>query len=500
MVAATFESASAKTPGGGIRVILMQSRMTGPGLTVFLALAGCGSGGTGGGTAQTSPGATVNLVIADTPSANVTILSFQVQITGAVLQPGSVSILPRPVTVDLAQLVSDTGFLASTVIGSATYTSLQMTFADPQVTILNDTGAVIALPGQTCAAGATCTFTPTLNNVSVTISNGLFPLTLTASSTTGLNLDLSIPDLLQSDLSITLANGTSVNLSLLSAKGATAQQANIDDVLGTITAISGDQVKVTTSFGDVLVLTDSSSTAYNFPSSVCSTASASCLAAGQIVTVDLSLLGDGSLGIDSLSYVGSPGSQLVKGLVLSTNTAGATPSAQLLLQREVNASSLSAGQIATVSFPTATSYAVGTAVYPEVSAGSFVSAADLQPGQELILSVGSDLVTATMPSFSTSAVYLEPSQVVGAVATVDTGTSSLEVTGLSGLFTGSRPIIQQVDVQTGTSTVFVGFSSSSVADVTVGQFIAAKGPLFNTSGTSDLTLSAMQLRGRTSGN
>jgi hypothetical protein len=35
----------------------------------------------------------------------------------------------------------------------------------------------------------------------VTLSSGVFPLTVTASSSTGLSMDLSIPDLLQSDLS-----------------------------------------------------------------------------------------------------------------------------------------------------------------------------------------------------------------------------------------------------------------------------------------------------------
>jgi hypothetical protein len=329
--------------------------------------------------------------VADTPATNVTVLSFEVQITGAVLQPGSVAILPRPVTVDLAQLVSDTGFLASTVIDSTTYTSLEITFANPQVTILNNTEAPIALPGQSCAAGATCTFTPALNNASVTISSGVFPLTLTASSTTGLNLDLSIPDLLQSDLSVTLANGTSVNLSLLSGQSATSQQASIDDVMGTITAISGSQVSVTTAF------------------------------------------------------------------------------------------------------------VVGPTVYPAVSGASFASTADLLPGQELILSVGSDLVAGTTPSFSTGSVYLEASQLVGEVSSVDTGDSSLEMDGLSGLLTGARPLIQQVNVQTGSSTTFVGFPSSSLAAVTTGQFIAAKGPLLNTTDGGFPTVGAIDLRERASG-
>jgi hypothetical protein len=473
------------------------TRWLGLTLTICLATAGCGgSGGEISSTGQTTSTSTVNLVVADTPATDLTVLSFQVQITGAVLQPGNVSLLPRPVTVDLAQLVSDTAFLSSTVIDSATYTSLELTFANPQVTLLNNTGVPIELAGQSCAAGATCTFDPALNNATVTISNGVFPLTVTASSTTGLNLDLSIPDLLQSDLSVTLANGSSVNLALLSGNNVTS----IDDVLGTVTAVNGTQISLTTAFGDSLILNESSSTAYAYPSSVCATPTASCVMTGQIVAVDLSLPGDGALGLTSLSYVGSSGSQVVKALILSTDTSATTPSVQALIQREVNVSSLDAGQIATISLLSDAAYSVGVAGYPQITTAGFSTATDLLPGQEVILIVGSDLVTGSAPSFSTGALYLEPSQIIGEVASVDTTQSSIEVTGLSGLFTGARPIIQQMAVQTGSSTNFVGFSSAALTAVNVGQFIAAKGPLFYDTNSATSILSAVQLRARTAGN
>lgn len=482
----------------------MNSRLAATGLGLGLALSGCGSSGSDSA-AQTIPTTptttgTVNLVVADTPSSAITVLSFEVQITAAVLEPGNVSLLPRPVTVDLAQLVSDTGFLASSVIDSATYSSLQLTFANPQLTIMNNTGVAIPLASGSCAAGATCTFEPALNNASVTISNGVFPLTITASSTTGLNLDLSIPDLLQSDLSVTLANGSSVNLSLLSGNSATGQQAQIADVLGTVTSVSGSQVNVTTAFGDSLVLVDASSTVYNYPSSVCPAADASCLQTGQIVSTDLSLAGDGALSINAVSYVGSSGTSLVKGLVLSTDMTGATPTAQLLLQHGVNASSLSAGQIATVSLLTGANFAVGTATYPQVSAASFAAATDLIPGQELIVSVGSDLVTGSSPTFSTGSVLLEASQVIGEVASVATASASLDIDGLSGLFTGERPFIQQMGIQTGAATTFAGFNPASISGVSAGQFVAAKGPLFNDAASAAATLGAIELRTRSTGN
>jgi hypothetical protein len=462
-------------------------------LAALASAASCGGGSgrepsvaTGGTT--TSAQTTVNLVVTDTPATDITVLSFQIQITGAVLQPGNVSILPKPVTVDLAQLISDTGMLASTVVGSATYTSLQLTYANPQVTILNNTGATLSLRGQTCSPGASCTFVPALNNATITISSGVFPLTLTASSSTGLNLDLSIPDLLQSDLSVTFANGTSVNLSVLGSG-----PVRIDDVMGTVTSVSGSRVNITTAFGDQLVLDESSTSAYKFPASICASSAASCLASGQIVAVDASLGGDGKLVIDSLSYLGDSGSSFIKALVLS-GAAGTSPTAQLLLRQGINTTSLSAGEIANVAFPTSASYSVATAAYPQVANSSFAGPQDLLPGQELIVSVGSDLVTGSTPSFTSSTNYLQSSQVIGDVSTVDAASSSLSIDTLTGLFTSGSAHIQAIDVQADSNTTLVGFTS--IGTISAGKIIAAKGPLLNVPGSTVPGIAAVQIRAK----
>jgi hypothetical protein len=330
----------------------------------------------------------------------------------------------------------------------------------------------------------------------------VFPLTVIASSTTGLNLDLSIPDLLQSDLSMTLANGSSVNLSVLPQPSSlTAQQSEIDDVFGTITAINGTQVTMTTAFGDTLVLTDSSATKYGFPSSICSTPTASCMAVGQIVTADLSLLGNGGLALNTLAYAGASGTPLVKGLILSTNSSGATPTAQVLLQRSINTSSISAGQIATVSLPSSTAYSVGTVTYPGASGVTFSNSLDLIPGQEVVLNLASGLTSGSAPSFTTNTVYLESSQLIGTIAAVNSPSTSLSANSLLGLFTGSRPVITQMNVQAGGSTTYVGYSAPAFTALAKGQYIAAKGPLFNTIGAiGSPTLGAVQIRARTAGN
>jgi hypothetical protein len=462
-------------------------KLAGIGFAAVAGLAACGGGGgaSSGSSSTSPPPATLNLLVSDTPSSKITVLSFQIQITAAVLQPGNVSVLPKPVTVDLAQLISDTGFLASSVVDSATYTSLELTYANPQVTLLNNTGATISAHGQSCAAGATCTYAPVLNNATLSISSGVFPLTLTASSSTGINMDLSIPDLLQSDLSISFANGSSVNLSLLGSG-----PVRVDDVLGTVTSVSGTQVNLTTAFGDSLVLAENSASTYKFPTSVCPTAAASCIMAGQVVALDASLDGDGTLVVDSMSYLGDSGASLIRALVLS-GASGSTPSAQLLLLHGFNVSSLSPGQVATVTFGADAAYSVATAASPAVPNASFASAADLLPGQEVIVGVGSDVVASSTPSFTTSAVFLQSSQVIGDVASVDTTNSAVMIDTLTGLFTASGLHIQAIDVQADTDTTLLGFGALSALNP--GQLIVAQGPLLHVAGGTP-AIAAVQIR------
>ncbi len=435
-------------------------------------LSGCGAGSSTDAGTTSSGSATVNFLVSDTPPSAVTVLSFQVQIASAVLQPGNVSILPRPVTVDLAQLATDTGFLSSEVIGSATYTSMTVTLANPQVTLMNNTAVPLSLNGQSCAVGAICTYVPALGQASLTISSGVFPLTVTSNSTTGLAMDLSIPDLLQSDLSVSTASGASANFSLLPGN----TNLDLGDVLGTVTAVSSGQVEVTTALGDSLMLTTGTGTTYNYPVKACASANAACVSVGQIVSADVSLPGGGMLALNSLSYVGANGSAEVKGLVLGVDQSGTEPVAKMLVQQQIGATGLTAGQIAEVTLAPTTTYGVGTVTYPSVAGGSFGSAGNLTAGQEVFVGVASGSGAA----FDADGILLESSQVAGMVSAVDAASGFVSVNGLSGLFTGAQPIVQTISAQTGSSTMYDGFSSADFGAIAVGDFVATKGPLFGT--------------------
>jgi hypothetical protein len=470
-----------------------------PAMVMFTALlSGCGGGSSdSASSASSNANATMNLVVSDTPSTGITVLAFDVQIQSAVLQPGNVALLPQPITVDLAQLVSDSSFLASAVVGSGTYTSLSLTLANPQVTILNNTSAALSLNGQTCAIDAVCTYTPLLNAATVTISNGVFPLTVTANSSTGLNLDLSIPDLLQTDLSLTLATGSSVNLSLF---GNGSSEPVISDILGTVTAIDGQQVHVTTALGNALVLNETSSSSYSYPSAVCPSANAACLAVGQVIGTGLTLASGGQLDIGSLLYLGPQGSSWARAWVMGGASAASTPTVPMLVLTRVNTTAVSPGQVATVALPADASYAIASANYPAVAGSSFASAEDLVSGQEVLVSVGSDVQSGATPSFSADTVRLVASQFVGLVGAVDPSSQSLQLISLPGLFTQRPPYVQSVQVQTGSATDFIGWGDTGLGSVSAGHFAAVKGPLFNTPSIGAPTLAAVQVRSRASDN
>jgi len=457
-----------------------------------LGFSGC-SAGNQSSPAETSSTATssgtVNLVVQDTPPTGTTVLSFQVQITSATLQPGSISLLKRPVTVDLAQLVTDTSFLASQVVDSGTYTSLTVTYANPQITLMNSSNAPLVTPAGTCAVGQVCTFSPRINNASVTISSGVFPITVTASSSTGLNLDLSIPDLLQSDLSLTFASGQSVNLSLLSTLASlTDQQSQLDAVLATVRSINGQQATIQTALGNQLTIGLNSATTYSYPA--CPAANSSCLATGQIVDLNLSLLGDGSLVAQSVTYADASGGAAARGTVLAT-PAGGADSFQILLHQVIpGATSAASGSMVTIAPASGALFAVPFTGYPVVNGASFAGTSDLVAGQEVLLQLGAGSSTT---NYNSGRIYLEPSQTIGTVQSVNAGADSFILNGLTGLWTASKPTINQITCQTGSQTTYENLSSASLGALSPGTAIAVKGLVFNSGGP---ILSTVIVRGR----
>src|SRR6266568_4761322 len=105
------------------------------------------------------PGASaLSVTVTDTPPMGVTVLSFEVSVTGATLNPGGVDLLAGrgPVRIEVENLETESAFLSTASVAPGTYTSLNLTFANPELTFKN--GTTMTLAG--CAPGAVCEINP----------------------------------------------------------------------------------------------------------------------------------------------------------------------------------------------------------------------------------------------------------------------------------------------------------------------------------------------------
>src|SRR5229473_2520206 len=101
----------------------------------------------------------LSVTVTDTPPTGVSVLSFEVSVTGATLNPGSVDLLAGrgPVRIEVEELETESAFLNTAGVNPGTYTSLNLTFANPELTFKNGTAAMVA----GCAPGAVCEIKPT---------------------------------------------------------------------------------------------------------------------------------------------------------------------------------------------------------------------------------------------------------------------------------------------------------------------------------------------------
>jgi hypothetical protein len=223
----------------------------------------------------------VSLTVTDTPPAGVTVLFFQLSITGASLSPGSVSLLTNtnPIPVNVTQLQTDSAFLGSANVAAGTYTSLSVTFANPQLTIYNGSGVTIGSGANACANNSVCQLTPTASPLTLTFSTTPFPVTLTANSPLAFQLDIHLDTVIQSDLTLNLAATNSVTISQLPAPPSGAPVTALGNLTGTVqgglpfsVVPNPDQIQsllvLQTGDGRTFDIGLTSSTTYSYPRSL----------------------------------------------------------------------------------------------------------------------------------------------------------------------------------------------------------------------------------------
>jgi hypothetical protein len=425
--------------------------------------------------------AQISLTIHDAPPLGITILSLQVTIRTAILQPGNVSI-SLPETAELTQLQSDTTILSSLQIPSGTYTSLVLDIENPSMTFINNTGGPITpLPGQTCAINAVCQIIPTVTSGNiVTFSTApVFPLVLAPGEEAGLELDFDLADLVQSSFALNFSNTGALSLTQLASVQGAAEIRRLRHVLGTVKLVQANFFSFTTPTGVLMGITTDGNTKFSFPAT-CLAGNFSCVKANQVLEVDISLEGNGTLLAKEVDLEADVNAEEISGLVVVLG-ASTPPTSFQVFVRQASPAALTAspavvGTLVTVTIGTPTAFTVDNHSFTLPAGLTFTSAASLLVGQELLAGV------AINPGFTTSTIALRRSQVTALVFTAPTvGGNSFVLSPLPSLFQTALPTnITSLKVETTAQTNIENLTPDTIAGVTLGENVSVGGFLFNT--------------------
>jgi hypothetical protein len=454
-------------------------------LAICAVLPGCRGTTQVSSSTITSGNSSVVLAITDTPPSNVSILSDEVTLTGATLSPGNVSLFSGSTTIELTRLQTDVAYLATAAnVAAGSYTSLSLTFANPMLTIENDTGIPIVSNGTTCAVGSICTIAPTtVANLATTIT--LAPFSVAANSSAGLLVDVNLDNLLSATMGEDFKAGTTVSSFVPGGTGAPLVGA--EDVVGQVTSV--DAAHNTFTLQNVnasyTLTVDSTTTFFQFPTS-CATPGIACLSANQILSVDIGILSDGAIDARNVVFEDANNSDAeLEGMITSTN-AGSQQFNIVTLAISASGTGLVIGEPATVHYTVApqTPFAIDFihAGSAPVSTTGFLFAAptDLAVGQQVSIRRNN---TSSGSSINADRVLLRSSRIAATVQTV--GSPYIFLYNLPSIFSGNG--ITEIQVQTSTPTIFSeNRVSVPFTQVFVSGTDSVRGPLFNVSGARTL--------------
>jgi Domain of unknown function (DUF4382)/Domain of unknown function (DUF5666) len=453
---------------------------------------GCGGNSV---TAQNPSGQSVvpaSLTIHDNPPAGVTVLNFEITVSGASLQPSdsskaAVSMIQGPAEIELEHLQAESALLGNVNVPAGTYNGLSVTFANPKMTIVNQTATAVSLgSGQNCAAGQTCEFSPKLNQTMVTVQapTAPFPINLTANSPVAFDLDFNVDTSLQaSDLSIT----PSVSL----------KQVNLPDekemeglhFVGRVLTIAQSNKTFTLQLGlsgqSQTIATDTN-TKFNFQNS-CTVNNLSCLAAGQIVKVEAQLPTSGTTPVAKQVELFAPEHELaLAGLVSKVDVA---KNQFQLVTRDVfdeggQMQGIPSGVQVTVQIASQATFSINSDGLALPAGLNFASVSDMMVGQAVEFHpVAPFTVSGTQPNLSvtlsTDKVRLEPSPVTASISAINAGANppNFMLGTLPAFFTAGGVSAIQVDVLSTTKFVNV---STGLAGLSTGNKVSVGGLLFHT--------------------
>lgn len=414
--------------------------------------------------------ATVSFTITDTPPAGVTLLSFEVNLTGAILNPGGADLLAGkgPVSIEVKNLETESAFLNTAKITPGTYTSLNLTFANPEVTFKNDTGAPLA----GCAVGAVCEIKPggTLTSMVTFPAPGI---TIGASSPTGIQVDVNPNTILSATMGVdfSLAGAVSVQQLTMKPQG---ELDDLDELRGSVQNLDSTHNTFTlhTMDGDFPITTDAN-TRFEFES--CAANNFSCLKNSQVVEVDVRLMAGGIFLAKEISLEDEAEDDELEGIVFKIDDAMHFEMVVIDESRSINNVSIGNPVFVTLSNPSFKVQAEGLTV-PSGLQGAFEGAVDtsqLLPGQSVEIRLTAPVKAGPPVAATADRVRLRMTQFTANVKGAPVP-PNFTVGSLPSLFTTAG--ITSIHVQTSSKTIFLGVTDvSGLAD---GNTVSLKGLLF----------------------
>jgi hypothetical protein len=449
-------------------------KFTGLALALFAPfLHGCGNSYSSMQPAPGGPGAqsaAVTMTIRDTPPAGVTVLSLEMTVNGAILNPGSYPLLSKPVKIEVKQLETDSAFLSTASIPPGTYQSITVNLTNPELTILNQSGAAIG----GCANNSVCELSPAAAG-NITFSSAPFPITIQGGAPVGFQVDVNVANLVTNSLSLDFNASGVVTLTQLPLPGRPADHLDdLDDLMGVVQNLDATNKTFTlhTVTADFSIQANSNT---QFEFEKCLANDFTCLQNNQVVEVDIQVMPGGAMVAKKIEFEDDAEDDELVGAVFKIDDAMHFEMVVLGELRSVNNVSLGSPVVVTLSNPSFEVKADGLSV-PSALQGAFTSATDtsqLMPGQVLQIRPSAPVTAGPPIAITADRVRLRKTQLTANVSGAPAPPNFI-VGNLPGLFTGAG--IMTIGVQTSSATDFEGVTGvSGLADQNV---VSLRGLLF----------------------
>ena len=457
-----------------------RSRLALSALIVFSMLAIYSCNGSNMVTPPVMGGVPMSLTITDTPPAGVTVLSFEVSVTGATLNPGNVDLLGSrgSVRIEVKRLETEAAFLSTTNVAPGTYTSLNLTFANPELTFKNDTAAMLA----GCAVGAICEIKPT-GALTSTFTFPSLGITVAANTPSAIQVDVNPNVILSATLGVDFSQSGAVSAQQFAPKRNDDNNDNdgmdrLDDLQGTVQNLDTTNKKFTlhTANGDFTITTDSN-TQFEFEG--CMANSFSCLQNNQVVEVDVAMMAGGVFLARKIKFEDVVEDDELEGVVFKIDDATHFEMVVLDELRSVNNVSVGNPVVVTLSSPTFRVDTDGLTV-PSGLQGAFEGATDtsqLLTGQSVEVRLTGPATAGPPITVTANRVRLRMTQFTGNVSGAPVP-PNFNVGSLPALFVGAGII--GIQVETSSNTDFQGVTG--VIGLADGNTVSLKGLLFKNGG------------------